>query len=323
MPARVARTDYVAEILFVGSLWVVVAVIRCEAVEYLFGLVAFGAIVGGERCNPDTLRAQRGPAHRRSEYCHRSSLGPLPGSEQPTLARPIILMDTPNNRRLAEVLGNLAVEMQSQHSSESVLRAIVVGAIDVVPGTSCAGISRVAGRTVTSEMPSDAIAAELDQLQTELNEGPALSALHERHTVFIKNMSEETRWPNFVAAATLLGVHCMLSFRLFVINGSLGALNLFGAAPEALTEDSVAIGEIFAQHAAVAMAGAAAEEQMQSAVATRDIIGQAKGILMHRDNLTGLQAFATLTRASQETNLRLVNVARWLVNEHESKLQDQ
>jgi AmiR/NasT family two-component response regulator len=70
------------------------------------------------------------------------------------------------------------------------------------------------------------------------------------------------------------------------------------------------------------MAGAAAEEQMHSAVATHDIIGQAKGILMHRDNLTGLQAFAALTRASQETNIRLVNVARWLVNHHESKLQD-
>jgi hypothetical protein len=42
-------------------------------------------------------------------------------------------MDTQDNRRLAEVLGNLAVEMQSQHSSELVLRAIVAGAIDVVP----------------------------------------------------------------------------------------------------------------------------------------------------------------------------------------------
>ncbi len=146
-------------------------------------------------------------------------------------------------------------------------------------------------------MPSDPIAAELDRLQTELNKGPALSVLRERHTVFIKDLREETRWPNFVAAATRRGVHCMLSFRLFVIGESLGALNLYGGAPEALTQDSVAIGEILAQHAAVAMAGAAGEAHMQSALASRDIIGQAKGILMHRDNLTGLQAFAALTRA--------------------------
>ena len=62
---------------------------------------------------------------------------------------------------------------------------------------------------------------------------------------------------------------------------------------------------------------------MQSALASRDIIGQAKGILTHRDNLTGLQAFAALTRASQETNVKLVTVARWLVNEHESKFHDR
>jgi hypothetical protein len=77
-------------------------------------------------------------------------------------------MDTENNRQLAEVLGNLAIEMQSLQETTAVLRTIVAGAIDVVPGTSCAGISCVSGRHVTSEVPSDPIAAELDQLQTEL-----------------------------------------------------------------------------------------------------------------------------------------------------------
>ena len=60
-------------------------------------------------------------------------------------------------------------------------------------------------------------------------------------------------------------------------------------------------GEILAQHAAVSMAGTAAEEQLQLAVAGRDIIGQAKGILMHRGNLTGIQAFNVLIQASQAT----------------------
>lgn len=47
-----------------------------------------------------------------------------------------------------------------------------------------------------------------------------------------------------------------------------------------------------AQHAAVAMLGLGAEEQFRTALAGRDIIGQAKGILMHRDGVAGLQAFA-------------------------------
>jgi GAF domain-containing protein len=231
-------------------------------------------------------------------------------------------MGTANDRQLAEVLGDLAVDMQSHKHSDAVLRIIVAAAIDVVPGASWAGISRVHRRTVIAEVPSDPIVAELDQLQTKLGDGPALSALHDRHTLFIKDLTEETRWPDFVAAATRLGVRCMLSFRLSVIGESFGTLNLYGAAPESLTQDSIATGEILAQHAAVALADASAEEQMHSALASRDVIGQAKGILMHRDNLTGHQAFAVLTRASQETNVKLVDVARWLVKKHESKLHD-
>jgi GAF domain len=219
--------DYLAEILFVGSRVVVSTAKRWR-------ISGTGCVQYHRRRwagQPETLRTQR--RRRPSLTDDQSFFWPIWREKISHSLSIQVLMDTQDNRRLAEVLGNLAVEMQSQHSSESVLRAIVAGAIDVVPGTSCAGISRVSGRRVSSEMPSDAIAAELDQLQTELNEGPALSALRERRTVFIKNMSEETRWPNFVAAATPLGVHCMLSFRLFVIGGSLGALNLYGAAPEA------------------------------------------------------------------------------------------
>jgi len=109
----------------------------------------------------------------------------------------------------------------------------------------------------------------------------------------------------------------MLSFRLFVIAESFGALNLYGAAPGAFTDDSITTGEILAQHAAVALAGTTAEQHFAAALASRDVIGQAKGILMHRDNLTGLQAFAALARASQETNVKLVDVARILVADHE------
>ena len=69
------------------------------------------------------------------------------------------------------------------------------------------------------------------------------------------------------------------------------------------------------------MAGASPTEQMHSALATRDVIGQAKGMLMQRDGLTGLQAFATLTRASQETNIRLVDVARMFVADHEAAVE--
>lgn len=224
--------------------------------------------------------------------------------------------------RLAEVFGDLAVEMQAQKGSTDTLQSIVEAAPKVVPGARWAGISLVQGTKIVSEVPTSRSVAELDQLQSDLNQGPCLTALREYHTVHIDDMRTETRWPDFGREAQQRGMRSMLSFQLFVRSENLGALNLYSDEPGAFSEDSFLIGEILAQHAAVAMIGAAAETQFENALATRDLIGQAKGMLMQRDNLTGLQAFSLLTRASQQSNIKLVDVARWLVNEHESKLED-
>jgi hypothetical protein len=110
---------------------------------------------------------------------------------------------------LAEVLGALAIQLQAQPDKAATLRGIVDAAVDVVPGARWAGISLIQGRRVHSEVPTDPIVAELDQLQTDLGEGPCISALREHHTVQIEDMSAEMRWPRFVRRATALGVRSM------------------------------------------------------------------------------------------------------------------
>jgi GAF domain-containing protein len=222
------------------------------------------------------------------------------------------------NRRLAETLGNLAIEMQAQDSGTDTLHSIVNGAARIVPGVRWAGISMIEDGRVTPKVPSDPIVAKLDDLQTELGDGPSFSALRQQHTVVIDDMCTDERWPRYAREAVELGVQSLLSFRLFVESKNLGALNLYGDEAGAFSDESIEIGTIVAQHAAVAMFGSSAEGQFRTALAGRDIIGQAKGILMHRDNLTGVQAFALLTVASQEANMKLVDVARWLVTEHEN-----
>lgn len=229
-------------------------------------------------------------------------------------------MEGHNTDGLAETLGRLALEMQAQRGTEATLKTIISAAVLLLPEASWSGISLIENQQVRPAVPSDPVAEELDRLQTELGEGPMFDALHQHHTVHVADLEQETRWPNFVETAAQRGVRAMLSFRLYVDARSLGALNVYGSNPGVFSAESVTTGEILAQHAAVALAGAAAAEQFEVALASRDIIGQAKGILMQRDNLTGLQAFATLTRASQETNIKLVEVARWLVGEHEKKV---
>jgi putative methionine-R-sulfoxide reductase with GAF domain len=229
----------------------------------------------------------------------------------------------PSRSELAQVLGALAIEMQAQTDSAATLRSIVEAAVSIVPGARWAGISLIEGRHVRSEVPTNPRVAELDQLQTALGEGPSLSSLREHHTVHIEDTAAETRWPAFVRRAAELGVRSVLSFQLFVRSENLGVLNLFADAPGAFNDESLLVGGVLAQHAAVAMVGTAAESHFDATLATCDVIGQAKGILMHRDSLTGLQAFAVLTGASQRTQVKLVDLAGWLVEYHESHLSPQ
>lgn len=221
---------------------------------------------------------------------------------------------------LAQTLADLAVEMQAKADSQGTLQTIVNAAAEIVPGARWAGISLVDGKRVVVKVPTDPIVAKLEDLQVELGDGPCLTALRDQQTVRIEDTKSDTRWPQFAKQAMELGVRSVLSFQLSVRRSNLGALNVYGTEPGVFGDDSVETGRILAQHAAVAMADSAAGVQFQTGLASRDIIGQAKGLLMQRDNLTGVQAFAMLTRASQEANMKLADVARWLVTEHEEGL---
>ena len=101
--------------------------------------------------------------------------------------------------------------------------------------------------------------------------------------------------------------------RLFVEGDDLGALNPVSKDKDAFDEESEQIALLFASHAAVAMSGALQQEQLQRAVRTRQLIGQAQGILMERLKITEDRAFLLLARASQDTNRKLVDLAAELV----------
>jgi GAF domain-containing protein len=221
---------------------------------------------------------------------------------------------------LAATLGDLAIQMQAQADSAAVLPVILDAAVQLLPGISWAGVAHVRGKNVLAQLPTDEVARRLNELQNDIGEGPALTALAQRDTITAADLSTESRWPGFVDAAIKLGVHCLMVFRLFVQREVLGVLTIYGPTPNMFTDESIAVGEILAQHAAVGLAGAVAQEQLQAAVANRDLIGQAKGILMAREQISGLQAFALLAKASQDTNLKLNRVAQFVVEEFEQRL---
>jgi AmiR/NasT family two-component response regulator len=104
---------------------------------------------------------------------------------------------------------------------------------------------------------------------------------------------------------------------LFVEDDRLGALNLFGLKPDAFDLESVQIGLLVAAHAAVAFADSQKISQLNEALISRQLIGQAEGILMERYKINAQQALLVLTRASSRSNSKLRDVAEHLTKSGE------
>ncbi|XVQ84092.1 ANTAR domain-containing protein [Microbispora siamensis] len=216
---------------------------------------------------------------------------------------------------LAVKLSDLARTLQDEDSAQETLDAIVGAAVDTVPGAQYAGLTVVIRRReVETPAATDELVRRVDEAQYDVGEGPCLDATYKHRTVRLSDMTRDRRWPEFTRRVVDLGVRSMLSFQLYVQKGNMGALNLYSREKNAFDDESEHVGLLFASHAAVAMSGARQQEQLRQAIAVRDLIGQAKGVLMERHKLTADQAFSLLVRASQQTNSKLVDVAEYLVD---------
>jgi GAF domain-containing protein len=215
---------------------------------------------------------------------------------------------------LAEQLGELARSMQGEQGVERTLDAIVRAAAETVPGAEEASISTViGGREVRTPAATGELPRAVDRAQYETGQGPCLDSLYRQRSLRLSDICGERRWPDFCARATELGVRSMLAVQLYVDGQDLGALNLHSRQVDAFTDESEEVALIFASHAAVAFAGAKMQEQLQTAIDRRDLIGQAKGVLIERYKISGQEAFRLLVVASQTTNIKLFDVAEYLV----------
>ena len=214
---------------------------------------------------------------------------------------------------IARQLSELARELQADLTIETLLQHIVMAAVTEVPGAQYAGITLVTGKEFTTPAASGELAGRIDRVQYQVGEGPCLDAARHHETVRCDDLRADTRWPRFARQAADLGVRSMLSFQLFAGGDSFGALNLYAADPAAFGPDSESTGILLASHAALAMAAARTEAGLLTAMDSREMIGQAKGILMERYKITGVQAFGLLVASSQAVNRKLRDIAEHLV----------
>jgi hypothetical protein len=160
----------------------------------------------------------------------------------------------------------------------------------------------------TSPLP-----ARLDEFQHDFNEGPCLDAAIGQPLVRCDDLRSDSRWPRFSKSAIQAGVHSVLSFQLYTYGTRRAAMNLLGFERNAFTMEAEAYAGMIATHAATALIAHNKELEFQSALASRDVIGQAKGMVMERFGINAVQAFELLVRLSQNSNTRVADIAAEVV----------
>jgi len=226
-----------------------------------------------------------------------------------------------NRGELAALLAQLGAVMLSTETIGTTVELVTSLAVQTIPGTAGAGVSLVDARVKRSVAPSHAIVERADQLQYELDDGPCLTAARDRVTVRIDDMTDEPRWPSWTAAVRDVGVRSMLSVPLVAGGAGIGAIKVYSSQPSAYEGRAEHVLELFARQAAILLANAQTltdarqvNTQLTDALQSRDVIGQAKGILLARGAVDDRAAFAMLVNASQQANTKLHAVARQLVD---------
>ncbi|UXA10395.1 GAF and ANTAR domain-containing protein [Mycobacterium sp. SMC-8] len=195
---------------------------------------------------------------------------------------------------------------------EEALGRLVVSSSPLVPGADFAKISVIDNGGLHTIVANTQLAASLDSVQQVAGHGPCLDAISAGVAVCCNDLGTDARWPRFAPHAATAGVRSVLSFPVDVPGDNGVALTLFGFRFHAFGARSKAIGAMLADHAPLAFLNRRQADQFRTALASRDIIGQAKGIIMERFGVDASRAFAMLRRISQETNTPVRDLAATL-----------
>ncbi|HWE88023.1 MAG TPA: ANTAR domain-containing protein [Pseudonocardiaceae bacterium] len=230
--------------------------------------------------------------------------------------------------RLADQFTELARALLTENTVLGVLGRVVDAARDIVPGADVVSVTlrNGDGRYLTPAY-SDPIATRLDVIQYESGEGPCVTATEPGGADIVTSaeLDEDARWRTFGPLAAREGMHSLLAVGLFPDSdpNRAGALNFYARTPGSLDLVDRDIALLLAAHAATALAATSATAeaelrvgQLEQALDSRDVIGQAKGILMERRRLSAEEAFEVLVRASQSLNIKLTEIARTVVTRH-------
>ena len=205
---------------------------------------------------------------------------------------------------------DLAAELLPDEEPDVLLTRAVELSLRWIPHASVASvtISNKGGRLHTAATTSD-LASGCDRLQIDLGEGPITEVIAEHRPCRVDDIREDVRWPRFAAQAGELPIRSLLICELPVLRGGAGTLNLYSDEPHAFTPLAELVAPVFAARASIALTHADRVFNLRRAVASRQLIGQAVGILMERHKIDEDTAFARLVAASQRAHVKIRDIA--------------
>ncbi len=223
-----------------------------------------------------------------------------------------------------EILENAVRSLSQLLLSEETLEAthsrVASLACRTLPPCDLASVTMINDGRPSTPVQTDPLAADLDSVQYRSRRGPCLEAYQVGKIVREKIIEKTERWPEFSSVARKAGIQSILAVPLVANGHPLGALNLYSKSSAGYDDAAEETALLFSQQAAVACANAEVywrtftlTEHLREALASRDVIGQAKGILMARRNCTGDAAFELLRQASQHRNIKLREIAEQVV----------
>jgi hypothetical protein len=271
-------------------------------------------------------RLDLGVVRRKAEQRRSTQLGVAGSGRRPAVPQPSGAGPAENGSLLTASFAACAQELITDSALAPALQRLLTLMVGVVGGCDCASVWFVAGTEAGTEtgphVATDDSAATLDAIQFHEREGPAVAALSSRTPVYVADLSRLNGGllPAAADAASVSSALCLgLSVKRSGAWQSLGVISLYGPDCDAFCEADREIAEVFAAFAAAMIDLARTrrdlrqrEAALHRSLSTRDIIGQAKGILMERERLSAGQAFDRLRRASQGLNVKLSDIARKL-----------
>lgn len=224
------------------------------------------------------------------------------------------------NQDLGITLQDLVLESADLDEFLTNLTSLAAAALSTASNAVSCGVTVMTRKKGMSTASSDEKVRALDELQTDFGDGPCLAALRDNLVMIVPDTRGESRWSDYMGAVWRNGIGSILAFPLDVAGEAEAVMNFYSTAPHGFSGPDIAAAQDFAEGAAKSLRLALmifqlrnARDDLTAAMQSRSTIDTAVGIVMAQNRCGRDAAFKVLTRASNSRNVKLRNVAAYVI----------